>query len=193
MDIDLNPHVFQCLHENDSNGCKSHQWEDETITICWTTKGIAIRDAKNDRVIKGKEVMQPTSNSDFAQNHMSLINQTKINPSSLLQRSNMLIGESSRKRRKSTHAPNGGVKRTSKRLANKKPSIFVSNSGIRNCNRMFWLKNSLMDAVKLWDLAKKLGFTYSGDEDDVIKQINFLENRDQQCNLSRKEGNETID
>jgi len=85
------------------------------------------------------------------------------------------------------------VKRTSKRLANKKPFIYVSNSGIRNCNRMFWLKNSPMDAVKLWDLAKKLGFTYSGDEDDVIKQINFLENRDQQCNLSRKEGNETVD
>jgi len=84
MDIDLNPHVFQCLHENDSSGCKSHQWEDETIKICGTTKGIATRDAKNDRVLKGKEVMQPTSISVSAQNHMSLINQTKINPSSLL-------------------------------------------------------------------------------------------------------------
>ena len=35
-----------------------------------------------------------------------------------------------------------------------------------------------MDAMKLLDLAKKLGFTYSMDEDDVIKQINFMENRE---------------
>jgi len=141
-------------------------------------KGIETKDVKNDRVIKGKEVVQPTLNLDIAHNHMSLINQTNINPSSLLQRSNMLISESSRKRGKSPHAPNKGVKRTSKRLANKQPSIFVSDSEIRICNRMFWLKNNPMDAMKLLDLAKKLGFTYSMDEDDVIKQINFMENRE---------------
>ncbi|KAL9323064.1 hypothetical protein ACSQ67_011117 [Phaseolus vulgaris] len=109
MDIDLNPHVFRCLHENDSSGCKSHQWEDETIKICGTTKGITTRDVKNDRVLKGKEVMQPTSISVSAQNHMSLINQTKINPSSLCYSGpTCSLVNPSRKRRKSTHAPNGG-------------------------------------------------------------------------------------
>ncbi|KAK7373249.1 hypothetical protein VNO80_06649 [Phaseolus coccineus] len=156
-DIDLNPHVFQCLHEYGPSGGERHQWEDEAITISGTTKGIETKDAKNDRVIKGKEVVQPTLNPDIAWNHMSLINQTNINPSSFLQRPNMLIGESSRKRGKSPRAPNRGVKRTSKRLANKQPSNCVSDSGIRNYNRMFWLKNSPMDAVKLWDLAKNWG------------------------------------
>ncbi|KAK7342420.1 hypothetical protein VNO80_25371 [Phaseolus coccineus] len=87
-----------CSHEYGPNGGERHQWEDKVITISGTTKGIETKDAKNDRVIKGKEVVQPTPNPDIAWNHLSLINQTNINPNSFLQRSNMLIGESSRKR-----------------------------------------------------------------------------------------------
>jgi len=186
------------LYETINPSGGRHEREDEALMIGGAATRTQTGEAKEDNVLKGKDAKEfqgsmdviSTPNSGFVRNHMSLIKQTNINPNSMLQRSNILIGESSKIQKQSSQASRIGVRRKSKRLVNKHASNRISDSGIRNCNRMFWLKNSPMDAVNLWDLAKKMGFSYSGDEEDVIKQLNYMENRDQQSNLNKKDGNE---
>ncbi|ESW08016.1 hypothetical protein PHAVU_009G011500 [Phaseolus vulgaris] len=164
------------LYETINPSGGRHEREDEALMIGGAATRTQTGEAKEDNVLKGKDAKEfqgsmdviSTPNSGFMRNHMSLIKQTNINPNSMLQRSNILIGESSKIQKQSSQASRIGVRRKSKRLVNKHASNRISDSGIRNCNRMFWLKNSPMDAVNLWDLAKKMGFSYSGDEEDVI-------------------------
>lgn len=55
----------------------------------------------------------------------------------------------------------------------------VTDSGIRNCNKIFWLKNDEFEAAKLWALGKKLGANFPGRDEDIVRRIQDLERRDE--------------
>jgi len=35
-----------------------------------------------------------------------------------------------------------------------------------------------MQPIKIWDLGKQIGVTCTGDEDDVIRELEYMEQRD---------------
>jgi len=71
-----------------------------------------------------------------------------------------------------------------KKIANN----YISNSAVRNCNRLFWLKNDNNEARRVWNIDKEMGFSLFKEEDIVINSLQMMENRDSgktRCN--RKE------
>lgn len=40
------------------------------------------------------------------------------------------------------------------------------------------MKNYEVEATKMWELGKTLGVTFEGDENDIIRQIKVMEERD---------------
>jgi len=65
--------------------------------------------------------------------------------------------------------------------------IFMSDSAIENCNRIYRLKNEVFEAARIYNLCKEMGFTCSGQEDLVIRSLHSLENRDS-CKLRNERG-----
>jgi len=49
-------------------------------------------------------------------------------------------------------------------------STFISDSVVRNCNILFWLKN---DKIEAWNVCKELGFVFNGEEDVVLGSLQF--------------------
>jgi len=65
----------------------------------------------------------------------------------------------------------------------------LSDDNIINCNRLFWQNNNVSggsDGARVWDIAKALGVTFSGDEEGIIKELEILERRD------RKQGKMSV-
>lgn len=57
-------------------------------------------------------------------------------------------------------------------------SLSLSDSGIANCNRMFWEKCKENEALRLWALGRELGVTHQGDETLMVDKFLELERRD---------------
>lgn len=55
----------------------------------------------------------------------------------------------------------------------------LSDTGIDLCNRRFWIKNSENEARTVWDLGKRMGAVYEGDEEEVVRRLVKMEQRDQ--------------
>jgi len=116
----------------------------------------------------------------------------------MLRRFNLLIGESSLNRKKKqseyplTNLSMNSNKRLQFRLVSHSSSSSVSDSDIINCNRLFWLRNNSTEAINMWNICKSVGFSYSGEEQDIIQRINDLEERDNN-RRGNKEGNNNND
>lgn len=63
-------------------------------------------------------------------------------------------------------------------LLNHSLSQSLSDSDVDNCNRLFWLRNAKYEARLLLDLGKELGMTCKGNEDEMLRKIQELEQRD---------------
>jgi len=48
--------------------------------------------------------------------------------------------------------------------------IFLSDSAIENCNRIFEMKNKEYEVLKVWRVGKDMGFTCFGQENIVISR-----------------------
>jgi len=47
---------------------------------------------------------------------------------------------------------------------------------VRNCNRIFWLKNEHAEAIRIWKMGKDIGFWYTREEDVVIGHLQDRDN-----------------
>jgi len=54
----------------------------------------------------------------------------------------------------------------------------ITDEDITNYNRLFWLKNEPLEALKMWNVGKQIRFTYFGDEESVLNKSEELERRD---------------
>lgn len=39
----------------------------------------------------------------------------------------------------------------------------MSDSAVRNCNRLFWMKNDNFEILRLWNLDKEMKFNFEGE------------------------------
>ncbi|KAK7354540.1 hypothetical protein VNO80_20005 [Phaseolus coccineus] len=85
-----------------------------------------------------------------------------LNPSEYAESRNFWIGEFSK------HNTCEGRKEIRSNLF--QISNAVSDNGIDNCNRLFWLKHDSLKTVKLWELGKQIGVTLEGDEKKLFGQ-----------------------
>jgi len=57
-------------------------------------------------------------------------------------------------------------------------SNFRSDSAIENCSKIYKLKNEVFEAAKIWKSGTKMSYTFSGQEDVVIRSLQSMENWD---------------
>jgi len=57
------------------------------------------------------------------------------------------------------------------RLDTQSLSSHLSDSAVRNRNKMFWMNNEHYESFRVWNIGKKLGFSFSGEEDVVIGRL----------------------
>jgi len=69
------------------------------------------------------------------------------------------------------------------------PYNIISNSAMRNCNRLFWLRNGLRRQLRFGILGR---FTFQGDENTIVNKIEVMKDRDRINNLGREEENKTF-
>lgn len=58
--------------------------------------------------------------------------------------------------------------------------VSVSDVTICHCNSLILQKLSKTAAIKTWELDKRAGATYNGNEDDIILRIMEMEERDRE-------------
>lgn len=58
-------------------------------------------------------------------------------------------------------------------------TLWESDSGIVNCNGLFWLRHKEREARRLWEMGKNLGLCYEGDEEQIINKLIAMEERDE--------------
>lgn len=127
--------------------------------------------------------------------HMKLIKEMKINPDIMLKRKKLLVGEPSSRGGHSlkgdalTHLVVNPQQRCKSRFATLSPNNYINDVDIHNCNRLFWMRNNLNEASKLWSIGKDIGFTQTRNEDDIIKRIEDMEGRDNAKSGEKVEGN----
>ena len=63
----------------------------------------------------------------------------------------------------------------------------VSDMGINNCNRLFWLKHGSLETIRVWELGKQLG-AICGVESNVMVSLEELEKRDRILKIQREAG-----
>lgn len=61
----------------------------------------------------------------------------------------------------------------------------VSDNIIKNCNRLIFDKLSMESARKCWEIGKKSGVSFDGDEEFVIHKILEMEERDRKIISSK--------
>lgn len=54
----------------------------------------------------------------------------------------------------------------------------ITDSGVRNSNKHYWLKNEKEEALKLWAIGKQLGVNYKGCVEEIVRILMELEKRD---------------
>jgi len=120
---------------------------------------------------------------------MKLMHICDINPEVMLKRSCLLEGESSKPRGSCTQTSlnHHGLTQMLRhsRCANSLSSNSSSCIDIRNCNRLFWLRNSPDEASRLWNIGKQIGFNSVEFDDCVIAQILELEKLELGMGLDR--------
>ncbi|KAK7368961.1 hypothetical protein VNO80_10994 [Phaseolus coccineus] len=103
------------------------------------------------------------------------VSRAHLNHSEYAKARNFQIGESSK------HNMREG--RREIRSALSQISNVVSDNGIDNCNRMFWLKHDNLETIRLWELGKLIGVTLEGKEKKLLVRLEELEDRDKKQKL----------
>lgn len=90
---------------------------------------------------------------------------------------------------------NRGIQRSSTSRKEVRHRMFsfcnsLSDSNIENCNRVFWLNNTRLEAANMWELGKELGVTHTGNEDEILSRLIELENRDAGQNTGEADVND---
>ena len=57
-------------------------------------------------------------------------------------------------------------------------SLAMSDSAIKNCNRIFWVKNDENEASSVWNVGKEAGYSHPGRENLIIGSLQALTSRD---------------
>jgi len=129
-------------------------------------------------------------------NHMILINEEKLDPLEFSVRRQFWIGESSGKAQQKSSSLTKEGRQAYKRKLIRSVVQSICNSlfdeNIPNCNKLFWSNqqaSSGSESVKLWELAKELGATFSGEEEQIIKELENMESRDKNQAKGKVGGN----
>ena len=69
--------------------------------------------------------------------------------------------------------------------------VEVNSYAIENCNRIYRMKKKEFEAVRVWKVSKKMGFTCSGQEDTIISRLQSLKVRDS-CKLRNDRGDQCM-
>ncbi|XP_057418079.1 uncharacterized protein LOC130712263 [Lotus japonicus] len=56
----------------------------------------------------------------------------------------------------------------------------MSDTCIRNCNGVFWMRHREQEARELWNLGKSFGLRYEGGDEEIVRQLVEMEVRDEQ-------------
>ena len=67
--------------------------------------------------------------------------------------------------------PISNTKGSKLRLESQSLNLSLSDNVVRNCNRLFWLKDEHVEAIRIWKLGKEVGFSYTGKEEVVIGHL----------------------
>ena len=129
--------------------------------------------------------------------HMTLIKESIMDPKDFQERRQFWKGESSMKRpiSKNRNVLNKGKVSKRKLLRSMVQTICnsLSDDNILNCNRLFWstrCQSSNSKSATIWSLAKELGVTFSGEEEEILKELAYMENRDK--NQRKNNGGKNI-
>jgi len=63
-----------------------------------------------------------------------------------------------------------------------RPVNSITDSGDRNCNRLFWTNNDFGKVRSMWSIGKELGFSFLREEEFAINRLRSMENRDNRSN-----------
>jgi len=102
-----------------------------------------------------------------------------INSSATMERRVFWVGESSKNSK--------WEERKNLRSVLSQISNSVSDMGINNCNRLFWLKHGSLETIRVWELGKQLG-VICGVESNVMVCLEELEKRDRILKIQREAG-----
>ncbi|GKU91329.1 hypothetical protein SLEP1_g5215 [Rubroshorea leprosula] len=69
----------------------------------------------------------------------------------------------------------------------------ITDSAIENCNRGFHNKDRVTSALDAWNLIKDMGLAADGNEDEIIKKIELMEQRDINAKKQALESNTVND
>jgi len=138
-------------------------------------------------LIQSKDSPNPDSETPcnvLATKHMTLIKESNLDPKDFQLKRQFWIGESSKNR--PVHQ-NCNVKENSKAAKQKMlrsvaQSICnsLSDENILNCNRLFCsakCQSNNSESLTIWSLAKELGVTFSGEEEQILKELENREKR----------------
>lgn len=133
---------------------------------------------------------QPTQNEDgekgfqhspkAAIGRMKLIKSWYISPETMLKSCDFLKGECSRPMGKCSESRDLNLSPVDslQRYVLPSPSISLNDTNIHNCNRLFWIRNSSDEAVRLWNLGKEIGFNGLDSDKRVIEQFEAMDYMD---------------
>jgi len=126
-------------------------------------------------------------------NHMTLIKESILDPTDFQERRQFWVGESSTKQPTTNNCRVKENGKASKRKILRSVVQTICNSlsddNILNCNRLFWstrCPSNNSESVTIWSLAKQIGVTFSGEEEQILKELDHRENKD------RNKGNSVI-
>jgi len=68
-------------------------------------------------------------------------------------------------------------------------SALISDRDINNCNTRLSASRILVEPSNLWEIGKQVGLTYRREEEEVVKEYVFMEERDSEVVNCSKEGN----
>jgi len=81
------------------------------------------------------------------------------------------------KREEKGSMPTSNTKGPEQRLESQSLNLGLSDNEVKNCNRLFWLKDEHVEAIRIWKLGKEVGFLYTGEEEVVIGHLQSLKLR----------------
>jgi len=102
-----------------------------------------------------------------------------IDPEQFKNRFPMCKGESSKCKGKGKAGKHMSDKMAISSSASRFASTSISDNNIANCNKRFLSNNGESEEVRLWLLAKDIGVVCVEDEENVIKRLVEMEERDQ--------------
>lgn len=128
-------------------------------------------------------------------NQMTLINEAYIDPTEFMEKRRFWDGESSKSKKHITNEKQcqGSEAEKRKNIRSVVRTIFesLSNDGIQKDKEKSGTSSlGCVESAKLWEMAKQIGVKFSGEEEQIIKEIEGMEIRDRQLEERNRKGKE---